>query len=160
MNCFPAFAVETPDERHELHELPRMEVSHATRTEGGREVGNRKALKDYATSLRGDIRWHSLLRLVPSALTNEMNVPEKGIFVVGETYVPKFSFTRLGSHFVVGEQLIFARTVYERYDDIYNHEFSSESPEEPVKAWFLLRGETPEDWSKYFARVRAGEKSS
>lgn len=79
---------------------------------------------------------------------NEMNDPQRDIFTPGQRYVSLRAFSRLGSHFRVGERLTFKRVTFSHYDEIYCHEFLAEDG--TVKIWFLLPNEQPTDWGKYF----------
>ena len=70
-------------------------------------------------------------------------------FKPGQAYRPTHSFNRLGSTFSPEECLVFKRTSYSRYDDVYIYSFvPAEGGEE--KIWFPIPGEGEEACAKYF----------
>lgn len=77
-----------------------------------------------------------------------MSDSECSIFTPGQSYIALRAFSRVGSHFRVGEKLVFKRVTFSHYDEVYCHEFISEDG--TVKIWFQLPNEEPSDWVKYF----------
>jgi hypothetical protein len=74
---------------------------------------------------------------------------QRVIFVPGERYRAKQTFTSGNSQFISGEVLAFERDFYSRYDSSFVYEFRSEN-DGTNKTWWLHDQKPVDIWREYF----------